>query len=70
MNSEYTSENRMLVPERKASTGARDRSRAIPSPQCLLLVYHTLCRFFVSAWSWILSSYLQETGSCCDPTAT
>ncbi|KAJ6186489.1 hypothetical protein N7519_007790 [Penicillium mononematosum] len=41
MNSEYTSENRMLVPERKASTGARDRSRAIPSPQCLLLVYHT-----------------------------
>ncbi|KUM59483.1 hypothetical protein ACN42_g7662 [Penicillium freii] len=61
MNSEYTSENRMsdkqslnhnrLAPERKASTGARDRSRAIPSPQS---VSPCLSYFYFSTGSFLL----------------
>ncbi|KAJ5966928.1 hypothetical protein N7501_003176 [Penicillium viridicatum] len=52
MNSEYTSENRMLAPERKASTGARDRSRAIPSPQSVS--HSCLSYFYFSTGSFLL----------------
>lgn len=60
LNSEYHSDNQIsdkhllsqkrLAPERKASTGARDRSRAIPSPQCV----SPPCLSYFSAGSFLL----------------
>lgn len=59
-----------LVPERKASTGARDRSRAIPSPQCLLLVYRTSLPVLSCCVELDPVFLSAKARSCCDPTAT
>ncbi|KAJ5520898.1 hypothetical protein N7463_001351 [Penicillium fimorum] len=57
ISEKHTLSHNRLAPARKASTGARDRSRAIPSPQFVSpCLSYTLYRFFLAAWSRFLSS--------------